>query len=179
MEEYEITYLLENEAHYGKKIVENAIENLEGKVSSVKPWGQRNLVYPIRKLNTAFYATVVFELEKAKIKKLNRQLLLEPELIRFLIVNDVIAKETEEAPAPLTEEVPDAKKETVKATPVETTKKTPVSTSKKKIEEAIKKTAKKELTPLKKKPAPKKKEAVSDTERLKQLENKLQDLLKE
>ena len=139
----------------------------------------KNIIFSEIRKDSSNKSTVFFELEKAKIKKLNRQLLLEPELIRFLIVNDVIAKETEEAPAPLTEEVPDAKKETVKATPVETTKETPVSTSKKKIDEAIKKTAKKELTPLKKKPAPKKKEAVSDTERLKQLENKLQDLLKE
>jgi len=182
MKEYEITYLLADEALFSKKIVENAIENLGGNVTSVKPWGQRNLAYPIRKLNTAFYATIVFELETTKIKKLNRQLLLEPDLMRFLIVNDVVTKELEEEAVSEKKESLASKKEEAESASVkpEKTVSTPtLKTSKAKQKEAVKKTTKKESTPLKKKTVVKKKEAVSDTERLKQLENKLQDLLKE
>ena len=94
MKEYEITYLLADEALFSKKIVENAIENLGGNVTSVKPWGQRNLAYPIRKLNTAFYATIVFELETTKIKT-NASYCLNLTLCAFN-VNDVVTKELEE-----------------------------------------------------------------------------------
>lgn len=187
MQEYEITYLVENEQVFGKKIVEHAIESLEGEIVSVKPWGQRNLAYKIGKLNTAFYTTVVFKMQAELVKKLNRALRLERELVRYLIVRgsqEINEEPEQEKPAqkpvarPVANKVIEVKTPTKKPTAKEVEKEVAKIVAEKPTEkkETKKTTTKKPAS----KPADKKpKDAVSDADRLKQLENKLQDLLKE
>lgn len=197
MKEYEITYLVQNEDVYKNKPVENTIEKLGGKVVSSKPWGQKNLVYTIKKLNTAYIVTDVFSIDAQNIGKLDRQLGLDPSIMRFLIVKDV-----KEVPN-LGEEVdtrqrPDSRQDYRQSRepkvivspakkPAEVKMVVPVKeeVSKEiekivapKVKEAPKKTEKLvKKAPAKKTPAPS--GAPSDEERLKQLESKLQDLLKE
>lgn len=187
MQEYEITYLVENEEAAQNKVVEDTIKNLSGETVSSKPWGQRNLAYPIGKLNTAFYVTVVFNMIPDNIRKLNRTLRLDGNIVRFLIIrgaNEVIEEKPEDRRY---EKKPEAKTIEIKpklAEPkVVTSVSKPVITKKELPKTAPVKAEKPaDIEKSVKKPTPvikSKKEEASDEERLKQLENKLQDLLKE
>jgi len=194
MQEYEITYLVENEDAAKNQVVEGAIKNLGGQIKSAKPWGQRNLAYPIGKLNTAFYVTVVFEMVPDNIRKLNRTLRLDSSIIRFLIVRGAYElkeerpedRRYEKKPEEKTIEIKprEIKSEKVEPKPVEPKIEIKPVASKPMPKPIIKKTIEKPAPkpkaekPAAKPVAPKKAEA-SDEERLKQLEDKLQDLLKE
>ncbi len=186
MQEYEITYLVENEEVQYKKSVEEAIKKFDGKITSVKNWGQRNLAYPIKKLNTAFYVTIVFEMVPDLMRKLNRELLLDRSLLRFLIVRGAQELEPErprmvkrEAPVELkTKEITKSVEKVIEKKTEEKAEKVEKKEAKKAEKKVAKPKAQKKASSPKtadKKP----KDAVSDDERLKQLENKLQDLLKE
>jgi len=206
MKDYEITYLVQNEEIYSAKPVEKEIEKLGGKLVSSKPWGQKNLAYTIGKLNVAFIVTDVFNIESHDLAKLDRQLRLHKEIIRFLIVKDVKEvpvlggeEETRKRPEGRTDFrqarepkviVSPARKpltpEVKKPAPVAMPTKEEVSTQidkivAPKVEETPKKTdkllKKSSAKPVKKAPTPS--SAPTDEERLKQLESKLQDLLKE
>jgi ribosomal protein S6 len=197
MKEYEITYLVQNEDVFKNKPVENTIEKLGGKVVSSKPWGQKNLAYTIKKLNTAYIVTDVFSIDAQNIGKLDRQLGLDSSVMRFLIVKDVkevpnLGEEPEARPRSDSRQdyrqsrqpkviVSPVKKPVEVNAPMPTTKEVSKEIEKivaPKAKEAPQKTEKLvKKAPAKKAPAPK--SAPSDEERLKQLENKLQDLLKE
>ncbi len=209
MKDYEVTYLVQNEDVYKNKPVENAIEKIGGKVVSSKPWGQKNLAYPIKKLNTAFIVTDVFSVEPSSVMKLERQLHLNPAIMRFLIVKDVqevpnLGEEIDTRTRPegrpeyhTTREpkvIVSAPQKPVEVKPTE--KPAPVKPKKivkpseeevskeldKIIEPKAEETPKKAEKLVKKSPAkkaPVSSTAPTDEERLKQLESKLQDLLKE
>jgi len=186
MEKYEITYLVADESVLAGKPVEKAIEKAEGKIVSAKVWGQKELAYPIGKVKSAFYATIVAELDGAAIAGLDRALRLNPLVIRALIVKGVyepkpiveyrpVKRETlEPKGAVAISEIkvaakPEAERKEIKVTPEK-----PVKTAEKAVASLEKVTARKPAA----KPA-KKAEGISDEERLAQLEGKLKELLKE
>jgi len=186
MQEYEITYLVENEEEAKKDAVGETVKNHGGEIISAKPWGQRNLAYPIHRLNTAFYTTVEFKMEPDEVRKFNRTLSLNKSIIRYLIISGI--KHIE-----LKSEQEAAEDKRVRMKVPKVIIKTEKEIDKKQVQPpvlskpAIKPMPKPVVEPLieKEKVAPKpapakpKKEAISDEERLKQLEGKLQDLLKE
>lgn len=193
MRQYEITYLLENEEVLKNDPVAEIITSLGGNIEQTKHWGQRNLAYPIKKLHTAHFSTAVFNIEPENLVKLNRQFNLSGKVMRFLIVKDVqitnenqqfeikkqksISKNIEQKPD-ITKPIASEKSEP--SQPVKTiekpkeVKKTP--TPKIKAEKIIEKPkpAKNVKLTAKKTEKP----SVTDDERLKQLEDKLEDLLK-
>lgn len=190
MREYEITFLMENERALQEKAVEKAIKNHEGEIISVKNWGQKNLAYPIKKLNSAFYVTIVFNMDPDSVRKLNRTLRLDRSIMRYLIIqgaNEVKPEEDyrrtprpenhKEKPEPIIK-LKEEKKvaQEVKVEKPTTKKAEPAKPVKKAVSSII---GKPKVTKEKPKTAKSKKEGISDDERLKQLENKLQDLLKE
>jgi len=192
MREYEITFLMENEQAVQEKAVEKAIKNHEGEIISVKNWGQRNLAYPIKKLNSAFYVTVVFNMLPDSVRKLNRTLRLDRSIMRYLIIQGANEVKPEEdyrkyARSGKSKEKPEniiklkEDREIIKTEEKPTTEKAKTAKTVKKVAvNATKpKTTKEESKETKPKTTKPKKEGISDDERLKQLENKLQDLLKE
>lgn len=189
MREYEITFLMENEQALQEKAVEKAIKNHEGEIISVKNWGQKNLAYPIKKLNSAFYVTIVFNMDPDSVRKLNRTLRLDRSIMRYLIIqgaNEVKPEEDyrrtprpenhKEKPEPIIK-LKEEKKSTEEVKVEKSTTKKAEST--KPVKKAVGSITKPKVTKEKPKTAKPKKEGISDDERLKQLENKLQDLLKE
>ena len=203
MKQYEITYLVENEDVVKNDPVAEAVKSLGGKIDQTKRWGQRNLAYPIKKLNTAFYNTAVFEIDSLHLVDLSRQLNLNDKVMRFLIVKDIqIADQEERQFAPNIKNQTSKTKQIITKTPIskiQTGTKQPQEQDEpmvkkeiqrpivkpeikpapahqpKKIEKIIEKPVKVEKPKVKPtKSAP----GVTDEERLKQLEDKLEDLLK-
>jgi len=58
----------------------------EGEVVSKNIWGDRELAYPIKKINTAYYVVINFITYPDKVEKLLSLLKNEEKLLRFLVV---------------------------------------------------------------------------------------------
>lgn len=147
---YQITFLVEDEKD--KTTVNQTIGSLAGKVLEERVIGKRKLTYPIKKISEANYFTYHFEIDPEVIGKLDKKLHLQEQILRFIILK------TETIIKPIT---PIIEQEPVKV--------------KKKIEKPVKPVEKVEKPVEIKKPA----EAVSESERLKALEEKLKEILKE
>jgi small subunit ribosomal protein S6 len=137
---YEIVYLLSSELEE-KKIeslkseIKKIIEKNEGKISQEKELGKRKLAYKIGPNYYALYCFLTFEVEKEKVKFLNRDLGLLPDILRFLITDFA--------------EFPEIRRENPK-TPLEKPISKPVSTPIKKEETSSLKTEKTETKETKK-----------------------------
>lgn len=94
MKDYEITFISKVESDSG---VEKLIESLGGKVSSFKDLGRKNFTYSIQKQTAGFYFTVRFNFSSLDIANLNKKLLQNTEILRFLIVNLPMNKITQQA----------------------------------------------------------------------------------
>ena len=170
---YEITIITKEDVK--EKPLKKEIESLDGKILAVKSLGQKQFVYPIKKEAAGFYTVTSFEMEPTKILELNKKLGLSAEILRHLIL---VAKAATSATA---------KPKVSQPKPTKTIKKAVVQapTPVKEIKEAPKKPAK----IVKPKPvvipgitkASKEIEAeeTSTEERLKALDKKLDELLKE
>lgn len=58
----------------------------DGKVSKEDLWGERELVYPIKKQTKGFYAHFEIEADPKNAKGLDKQLRLEEDILRYLLV---------------------------------------------------------------------------------------------
>lgn len=205
MTKYEITIITKEDLKDAP--VKKEIESLDGKILNVTGVGQKQMTFPIKKETTGYYTSVEFEIEPEKVLELNKKLSLKNEILRFLIITTKAIKvepakeslddardkkpaktEIEKAP----EVLPEVKKE------VEIPE---VTEAVEKIEEVAEKPKEKEK-PVKKaetvKPAAKPKKAIkeepkektesfdaaqdkeiSTEDRLKALDEKLDELLKE
>lgn len=163
MKQYEITYLTQEDLK--EKPVAKEIEELGGKIISALPLGQKQLVYKIKKAKEAYFTTVIFDIEGEKVVDLNRKLDLKDEILRHLIVILKLPKE-------ILPKAPKAVKE--KTVEIETPK---VELPEEKIEEKAAETPK----PTKAVKAEKetKESKIEEKERLKALDKKLDELLKE
>jgi ribosomal protein S6 len=202
---YEITFITKEEKD---PVVKSTIEGMEGKILSENLLGRKKFVYPIKKEEAGFYTSYIFELEPQKVNKLNSALRLKNQILRYLIVAKKIiiakpikeknkeVKTTEETKKPeqITAEKPEEKiikkeiKKTTTKTKKQTTKKTikPVSEVADKIEKSEENAKEKANEEPKEKNVkeeskiPAEKETVSDEkERLKALEDKLEEILKD
>jgi small subunit ribosomal protein S6 len=191
---YEITFLTKEETDPGVKAL---VEEAGGVISEESSLGRRKLTYPIKKETQAVYTTYVFDLESSLLTELNRRLSLNTQVLRYLIVNKPLIKadkemsktvrEAIEAAEKLDDTLADAKTETVTA-PVEVEAEmpeldelvaekpveapAPVEAMEEVTEEPVKKTRSKKAAPA---------DAAEATEedRLKALEDKLSDILKD
>lgn len=72
-----------------KEIVEKIkqlIAGFNGTVSEVREPERKRLAYVIKKVRNGIYTDVIFNLSKDKIKDLEKELKLNPEIIRFMIL---------------------------------------------------------------------------------------------
>lgn len=191
MDKYEITYLVTDEAILDNDPVTKAVEKVGGTIVTVKKWGQKTLAYPIKKQATAFYTTVVAELESSMLAELEKTLRMDQKLLRSLIVKGVYEPKVEtegegrrERPKtaydkPVMLKEGEVKKKIMSTPPVVEKVLPKVDTVKvdeKSAQKVIASKAK-EVKPVK--PTKKSEAGVTDEQRLAQLEGKLKELLKE
>jgi small subunit ribosomal protein S6 len=161
MGKYELLYIvhpdLESSIDKITGQVRAFIESRKGKITYEENWGKRKLAYPIKKSDVGIYVLWYFEAPKDTLAKIERDIRLTEEIIRYLL----IAKEDKLKKVAAKPEI----KETVKATEEKEEKpevEKPVS--KKKV---VKKAPKKEPE----------EPAESEEDRMKMLDEKLGEIL--
>ena len=122
---YEGMFLLDNQVvredwRKAKGIVTDALKKHGAKVVSARRWDERRLAYPIRRRRRATYCLTYYEMGNAGITALRRDLELNENVLRYLILatESVPANELELAaaedaagfvvPAPPPDDAPDA-----------------------------------------------------------------------
>lgn len=84
MNKYEITIMTREDLKEAP--VKKEIEALDGKILSAVSLGQKQLIYQIKKESAAYYTVIIFEIEPTKLTDLNQKLNLSPEILRHLIL---------------------------------------------------------------------------------------------
>lgn len=183
---YEITFITKEEKD--DKIVKDLLASLDGKIMSVTPLGEKQFAYKIKNENRGFYTTFTFTLDTEKLPELTKKLSLKDEVIRFLVITaknnpESMPKEAKVSEKPKTNviaETPKAETDVIIEEPAKDIKPDKVV-----IEKPVKKEVKKPVSkPVEKpKPSPKvteiEKAEEMEEDRLKALDKKLDELLKE
>jgi small subunit ribosomal protein S6 len=96
MRKYEVMYILRSELE--QEAVQSAVEKFAniitsngGEVTKSDLMGKRRLAYEINKMRDGIYVLVHFTAVPAVVAELDRVMKISDEVIRFLIVNDVVA----------------------------------------------------------------------------------------
>lgn len=92
MNHYELLYIIPHtypEERQGKIVsqIEALLKKEGGSITKTESLGKKKLTYPIRKIRFGFYNLVELDLESEKLKEINRQLRLVPEVLRFLMAS--------------------------------------------------------------------------------------------
>lgn len=95
---YEILFIIPNrftdeEAQEVFKKVGQLITSLEGKISLENYWGKKKFAYPIKGEYYGYYGLFEFELERAAVTEINNKLRLDNNIVRFLIVKKDVKSE--------------------------------------------------------------------------------------
>ncbi len=77
-----------------KKVLDNITQN-GGKVSEPQVWGNQKLSFEINKQTNGIYILVEFDHEVEEIKKIDAEMRLMPEFLRYLITKKKIKTEAE------------------------------------------------------------------------------------
>lgn len=190
---YEITFITKDEKDTG---IKTEIEKAGGKIVNKEFLGRRKFVYPIKKEVAGYYTTIYFDMEPKTLPNLEKKLLLNQELLRYLLIKS--EKKPQKLKAKTTKpqvvKAPAEKEKIVKEVkPIEMEKEKAKKTAKIKMKkvptlrqdvggaESRPKSVGKEIKPQPetiKKPKITEKE-ITEEERLKKLEEKLDELLKE
>ncbi|GBF72399.1 30S ribosomal protein S6 [Paenibacillus sp. 598K] len=96
MRKYEVMYIIrpEVEQEAVQAIVDKyngIIENGGGEVSKTDIIGKRRLAYEINKIRDGIYVLVHFNATPEVVNELDRVMKIQDEIIRFLVVRDVVA----------------------------------------------------------------------------------------
>lgn len=90
MNQYEMVVLyhpdLEIDIDKALAKVEKVIKNADGKINKTDNWGKRKLAYSIKKEDHAVYVQYDLELEGTNLTKLENNLNITGEVLRYLIV---------------------------------------------------------------------------------------------
>ncbi len=173
---YEITFLTKEEADPG---VRDLLTTLGGEISEESSLGRRRLVYPIKKESQAVYTTYVFSIDAKQLVELNRRLSLNTQLLRYLITVKPVERVDKEVSKTVREAIAAAEK--LEDTPVEISTKLTETPEIAPLEitddAAVEEPGEKKRRTKKTEPA----DAAEATEddRLKALEDKLSDILKD
>lgn len=76
--------------------VRGFIAGLEGNIKKEDSWEKRKLAYPVKKRFFGFYTIIQFQMESEKINDLQKQLKMDDDILRYLIIDKTKIKE--EAP---------------------------------------------------------------------------------
>jgi small subunit ribosomal protein S6 len=92
MSKYEVMYIINAGVEDDKRaaLIEslNGIITREGgKVVNVNEWGMRDFAYRIDDMTKGYYVVVNFEADNAGVKEFDRLMRINPNVVRFLIVN--------------------------------------------------------------------------------------------
>jgi small subunit ribosomal protein S6 len=92
MNKYELTLVLDGKAGAAKKkkvteTLEKVLAVFKGSVKETKDWGIKDLAYKIGKSTTGLYLFFEIELDPKGAKALNDKLRVDPDIIRFLVIN--------------------------------------------------------------------------------------------
>lgn len=187
---YEITFITKEEKD---DTVKRTIENLGGKIFSENKMGRKKFAYPIKKEEAGFYCSYIFELDQNKINELNKALFLKNQVLRHLVVvstgiKETIKPESEIKKTKSVKTVPQKtkiikeEKETKESEKTKTPEKPEKKITQKTEKLVVKEKEEKNIKPIPKKtekPASPKTELTDEEERLKALEEKLEEILKE
>ncbi len=110
--------------------VEKTIEDNSGKITFRESWGKKRFCYPINHSRFGYYSLVEFDIDPSKVEKINTELRMDNEILRYMIVN---------RPAKTPEQIEAEKKRNEAAKLAKTVKKAPEKPSIKEEKEAIKK----------------------------------------
>lgn len=177
---YEITFLTKEEADPG---VRGAIEAAGGAITGESSLGRRRLVYPIRKETQAVYTTYVFDAPPASLGAIEPKLRQSSELLRYLLVAKPAPKATKEVSKAVREAIAAAEK--LEDTAAEPTLEVPIVSPEPLEEPAAEITEAPAAKPTRKRAAAKAAlpepdaAAVTEEDRLKALEDKLDEILKD
>lgn len=102
MSKYEVMYIINAGVEDDKRaaLIEslNGIITREGgKVVNVNEWGMRDFAYRIDDMTKGYYVVVNFEADNAGVKEFDRLVRINPNVVRFLIVNMDEVKENKPA----------------------------------------------------------------------------------
>lgn len=91
MRNYELIYILRpNLDDEAKAVVADKVQSVieaNGEIVKIDVWGNRRLAYEIQKLNDGFYVLVTFKAGVDVPKELDRNLKINENVIRHIIVN--------------------------------------------------------------------------------------------
>lgn len=93
MRDYELTFIISAELTGAKekKVLDNiekTIETLGGKLGKKDEWGKKRLAYPIKKKTEGVYFLFDLSLPSSKVASLDRELEINEDVLRHLIVKD-------------------------------------------------------------------------------------------
>ncbi|NPA57925.1 MAG: 30S ribosomal protein S6 [Aquificae bacterium] len=109
MRHYELVFVLKptmSEEEMASKLeqIQNLITSNGGEIYNLDKWGRRELAYPIQKFNSGYYYIINFKTENPELPgKLEYNLRLDEDIIRFLNFKLKTPKNTEEKPAETSE----------------------------------------------------------------------------
>lgn len=176
---YELLYIvhpdLESTLDKITSKVKNFISGAEGKVEKEEIWGKRKLAYILKKNDFGIYILLNFTLTPLKINKILKELRLQEEILRFMIITtkEKVAPK-EELKAVKSEVAVEAEKTEKKEETKEELKEPEKETKKEPKEKRIIKSKKPEkVKELETKPKTK----TSEKERLKEIDKKLKEIL--
>lgn len=88
MNTYELTMITADKEAMEKivKLVKEAVKKAKGEINKEDLWGEKTLMYPIKKNKTGQYMHLVLSMPAAAQPKLDGQLRLEESLLRYLFV---------------------------------------------------------------------------------------------
>lgn len=136
MGKYELLYIVHPDLEASiDKITGHAksiIENRKGKINYEENWGKRKLAYPIKKADVGIYVLWYFEAPHSAIAKIERDLRLTEEIIRYMIL---ATPEKVKTSKPRKERVEKAE-ETEKVAPLKAVKPKAEKVAKPKVEKA-------------------------------------------
>lgn len=172
---YEVTFLTKEETDPG---VKSLIEEVGGVITDESSLGRRKLAYPIKKETQAVYTTYVFDTDKVALNEFDRRLRLNTSILRFIIIAKDVVKVNKEVSKTVREAIEAAEKledTTVSMAAATATTTEEIAAKEPMAEPVEEKPAKKRA--VKKVPA----DAAEATEedRLKALDAKLSDILKD
>lgn len=103
MKQYELVVLLhpdlEIDADAPISKIEKLISGVNGKVGKRDNWGKKRLAYPVKKQQFGLYVYFELELDPSSIRRLESQLLITEEVLRFLLVSKVVVQKNPTAQA--------------------------------------------------------------------------------
>jgi small subunit ribosomal protein S6 len=167
--QYEMTFILGEKANLEEgnaktEQLKKFIADHGGEVSKEEPWGRRELAYPIKRNRTGYYVTMWFTLPAPEVRILEEELRFDETVIRSMVTKAY----TEAQPGSLYPVVEEEKTEKTSGSPKD---------EKVSGEEMVRRNS---GAPKKEKPAAEDvASAIPEEERLKKLDERLEELLKD